>query len=166
MLIAHAPTGYIVSKTLNKKSKTNFVVFSLIFSLWPDLDLFYYYFFDKAVAFHHTYFTHLPIVMFISFFITLPLTYISSLRNIKPYYYLFFINWALHLVLDTFTGGILWLYPFSQYMFLFIKIPPISQNWIISFIFHWSFILELIIVIWSVILLYEEVKNENRSLFN
>jgi inner membrane protein len=66
MLIAHAPAGYIIAKTLNKRSSAAFVICSLIFSIWPDIDLLYYYLFEYGKVFHHTYFPHLPIVMVIT----------------------------------------------------------------------------------------------------
>ena len=152
MLIAHMPAGYIVSKIANKKTSSLYTICGLIFSVWPDLDLFYYYFFDKTGTFHHTYFTHLPFVAVISFLIMFSLTFIKGLKKHCPYYWLFYINWGVHLVCDTFTGGIAWLYPFNDMLFTIINIPPISPNWVISFIFHWSFTIEIAIVIWAVVL--------------
>ena len=150
MLIAHAPNGYIVSKAIHKRYR--YVVYSLIFSVWPDLDLIYYYFFDRSGYFHHTYITHLPFAILIGFLVTLPLTCLNFSKRFRIYYWLFFINWSLHLLLDTFTGGIMWLYPFSNEMFLMIEIPAISQNWIVSFVLHWSFMIESAIVALSAII--------------
>ena len=152
MLIAHVPAGYIVSKIMHKGNNVSFIFCSLVFSLWPDFDLIYYYFFENTKAFHHTYLPHLPITILISFLVTLPFTYLKCFKNIKIYYWLFFVNWILHLLLDSFTGGILWAYPFSDKMFVLIKIPPIYQSWYISFILHWSFLIELSIITWAMIL--------------
>ena len=92
MLIAHAPAGYIAAKTLCKRSTATYVICSLIFAIWPDLDLLYYYFFTSNGAFHHTYFPHLPIAMVAGFLLTLPLLYIDRLKKFKDIYLLFFIK--------------------------------------------------------------------------
>jgi hypothetical protein len=57
------------------------------------------------------------------------------------------MSWALHFVLDTFTGGIVWLYPFNGNTFMFFTVPPISQSWVVSFVFHWTFLIEISIVV-------------------
>ena len=164
MLIAHGPSGYIVSKIVKRKSNASFVVCSLIFSLWPDLDLIYYYIFDKAKTFHHTYFPHLPIVLFACFIVTIPLINTVHFKHLKEYYIIFFANWALHLILDTFTGGILWLYPFSSKLFALFVIPPTSPNWVVSFILHWSFLIELAIVLSAgALLTYSWKKKRGRA---
>ena len=145
MLIAHIPTGYIVSKTLKKGGNRAYVLCGLLFSIWPDLDLVYYYVFDKAKTFHHTYFTHLPIVMVTAFLITLPLFHMRFLEEMKAFHILFFLNWLMHLILDTYTGGVLWLYPFSSKLFCLISGPEVYKSWVLSFITHWSFAVELAI---------------------
>ena len=154
------PAGYIVSKIQDKKAKPSYVVCSIIFSIWSDLDLFYYYFFDKTGAFHHTYFTHLPIIALSGFFIMFPLIHLQRLKRFSSYYWIFYINWGLHMICDTLTGGILWLYPFSNRLFTIISIPPISRSWIVSFVFHWSFIIELMIVVWAAVIFIKNLKQK------
>jgi len=163
MLIAHMPAGYIVSKAIKKQTKYSLIFSSLIFSIWPDLDLLYFYFFDSTKTFHHTYFPHLPVVMIAAFIITLPLYNVKRFKSMRIYYVLFFVNWLIHLILDTFTGGILWLYPISKQQFLFIDIPAVYNHWITSFVLHWSFAIELAIaaVALAVIL---KTKNTNGQL--
>lgn len=148
MLIAHAPAGYIVNRTFNKARNQNisFLKFGLIFSLWPDLDLIYFYFFDKKATFHHLYFAHLPFALLICLLLVIPFKHLKVFQRIKNYYYLFLINWFVHLILDTFTGGIAWLYPLSNKVFTLIVVPAVYSHWIISFILHWSFVIEIIIV--------------------
>jgi inner membrane protein len=148
MLIAHAPAGYIVNRTFNKARNQNvsFLKFGLIFSLWPDLDLIYFYFFDRKATFHHLYFTHLPFVLLICLLLVIPFKNSKVFKTIKNYYYLFLINWVVHLVLDTFTGGIAWLYPLSNKVLTLFVVPAVYSHWIISFILHWTFIIEIIIV--------------------
>jgi inner membrane protein len=158
MLIAHAPAGYIVAKTMRQRSPASYALCSVVFSVWPDLDLLYFYFFAHGKTFHHTYFTHLPLAVLGSFLLTLPLLRLTGLRKFKGIYLFFFVNWALHLLLDTVNGGIMWLYPFSKRLFTFITVPPHYSHWIISFVLHWSFLIELAIVAWAITLLLKTRK--------
>ena len=152
MILAHIPTGYIVSKAFNHDRPVPLALSSLLFSCWPDLDLVFFYFFDLTKTFHHCYFPHLPVVMFIMFLVSLPLPF--AFRTIRPYYWLFFINWALHLVLDSYTGGIAWLYPIREETYKLVNnIPAIHSSWVISFALHRSFLLEIAIVAVALILL-------------
>ena len=158
MLVAHMPAGYITAKALKKESKPAHIIASLLFSIWPDLDLLYFYIFDKTKTFHHTYFTHLPVALLAALIVTLPLFRLKFFEKIKVYYILFFTNWLIHLILDTFTGGIMWFYPFDKTLVLFIKIPAVYKSWILSFITHWSFGIEILIIAVSVILLVKTKK--------
>ena len=162
MLIAHIPAGYITSKvaskTVKKEHTPSLVISSFIFSVWHDLDLIYFYFFDSTKTFHHLYFPHLPIVMITAFIVTLPLYCLKKFEKFRIYHILFFVNWLIHLILDTFTGGIAWLYPFNNEIFLFIDIPANFNHWIISFILHWSFVIELVFVAVALILFLKTVK--------
>jgi len=150
MLIAHIPSGYIIAKIF-KQEKKSVVVSSLIFSVWPDLGLIYFYLFDSSVS-HRHFFPHLPIVMVSAFFITLPLYRTKVFEKIRIYYVLFFVNWLVHLILDTFTERIFWLYPLSNHGFQLIEVPAVFNHWIISFALHWSFAVELAIAAFALIL--------------
>jgi inner membrane protein len=160
MLIAHIPAGYIVSKKFNdiKKEKISFLKYGLIFSIWPDLDLIYFYLIDEKKHLHHMYFPHLPLFLLISFAIIIVIKKLNILKKGENLCYLFLINWFVHLVLDTITGGISWLYPFSKKLYVFIKIPPTYSSWITSFVLHWSFIIEIMITVYSCILLFRQEK--------
>ena len=145
MLIAHIPTGYIVAKAL-KHERKSLIIASMIFSLLPDLGLIYFYLFDGRQTSHREYFPHLPLVMCAAFLLTLPLYRMKFFEKFKPYYVLFFVNWAAHLVLDTFTERIYWLWPFSSRGFMLVEVPAAFGHWIVSFVLHWSFTVELAIV--------------------
>ena len=119
--------------------------------MWPDLGLIYFYLFDRSVI-HRQFFPHLPIVMALAFLVTLPLYRMSFFKKMRIYYVLFFINWLIHLALDTFTERIFWLYPLSNHAFQLIEVPAAFSHWIISFVLHWSFVVELSISTFALIL--------------
>jgi len=165
MILAHIPTGYIVSKAFNHSKPVPLTLSSLLFSFWPDFDLVYFYFFDSAKTFHHYYFPHLPVVMFVVFLVSLPLLFIF--RAARPYYWLFFINWALHLILDSYTGGIAWLYPIQKEIYKLVNnIPAIHSNWVISFALHPSFLLEVTITVVALVLFIFNFSKHNAGIRN
>lgn len=154
MLIAHASAGYIVTKSFNKIKKDNisYLKYGLIFSILPDLDLLYFYLIDNKNTLHHFYFPHIPAFLLLGCLLIPVLKQLKITSKIINIYSLFLINWFVHLVLDTITGGINWLFPFSERLFFLIQIPAKYPHWILSFIFHWSFLIEIGIIIWSIIL--------------
>ena len=158
MLIAHIPSGYVIAKAF-KQEKKSVVASSLIFSVLPDLGLIYYYLIDNSVS-HRHFFPHLPIVMASVFLITLPLYRMKLFEKMRIYYVLFFANWLTHLILDTFTERIFWFYPLSNHGFQLIEIPAVFNHWIISFVFHWSFVAELVIVTFTLILFLRSRKRK------
>ena len=154
MLIAHAPAGYIIAKKMNCERKP-LVIASMVFALLPDLDLLYYYTANRQELFHHYYFPHLPLALLTCFcfaWLLLKLLKRETAETVKPYFLLLFLNWFVHLLLDTVTGGIAWLYPLSSEMTTLLAIPAAYSHWVLSFVLHWSFLFELGIVAFALLL--------------
>ena len=57
----------------------------------------------------------------------------------------------IHLALDSLVGGILWLYPFNSTAYTLIIVPARFGHWVLNFVFHWTFIIELGIVVLAII---------------
>lgn len=159
MFIGHIPAGYITTRFLLNKSKSRakstyiyIIGLGIFASILPDLDLVYFYFFDNRQHLHHTYFPHLPAfwLVIMTFFYTAIFFY----KNEKLYLFgaIFFLNIFLHLLLDTFTGHVLWLYPFSDTSFVFFDVPARHGWWVLNFILHWTFAFEIILCILAVML--------------
>ncbi|MCL2213318.1 MAG: metal-dependent hydrolase [Oscillospiraceae bacterium] len=145
MLIAHIPTGYLVAKAM-KHEKKSLIFSSMLFSVLPDLGLIYFYLVSRQVS-HRTWFPHLPVVLLGTFLVTFPFYHIKRFEKARPFYVLFFVNWLVHLVQDSFTEQIRWLYPIVDRGFGLIEIPANFDHWIISFVFHWSFLVEIAIAL-------------------
>lgn len=163
MLIAHAPAGYITLKLFNKLKgeEIPYIKYGLIFSLWPDLDLLYFYLIDKKSTLHHFYFPHIPAFLLLACCLIPVLKAFKISSNRLNIYYLFLINWFVHLILDTVSGGINWLYPFSDKLWVLINIPANYSHWIISFVLHWSFLIEISIVALSGYLVYKGSRSKS-----
>lgn len=154
MFIAHLPAGYLLACGLTRKIphqqklQKNLMFFCLIGSIFPDIDLLYFYFVDGGQTHHHKFFTHWPIVW-------LPLLLVFGLRFLflrKKFDLLcagFFFAGFIHLILDTFVGDIWWLAPFIDQPFAFFTVPAITKPWWLNFVIHWSFAVEVFICFWA-----------------
>jgi inner membrane protein len=56
----------------------------------------------------------------------------------------------VHLCLDSIVGDIWWLAPFVDRPFSLFTVPALYQPWWLNFLLHWSFGLELGLVVWAV----------------
>ena len=57
----------------------------------------------------------------------------------------FFAGIAVHLLLDSVAGDIKWLWPCSDRFFHLITIPASHSHWMLNFILHPVFLLEIMI---------------------
>lgn len=155
MFIAHIPASYLYTSWLIEKwdihekiglTKISIISLALIMGVLPDIDLFYFYLIDHRQHNHHTYWTHLP--FFWLLFLGIP-TLIGLITKQKKLLWLTILietNIILHLILDTHLGRIQWLYPISEHAIYLLEIPATHKNWILNFVLHWTFLLELLVV--------------------
>ncbi len=163
MFIAHIPSGYILAKFLGTKlkatglSKKTFFALLMVGAVFPDLDLFYFYFIDERSVHHHKYFVHwfsvwLPI--FFAAILYLKITKFSS--KMAWMIGLFSAGAVLHICLDTFVGDV-WLFaPFIDRPYVFFEVTPRYQPWWLNFILHWSFLVELLICVYALYLYFRK----------
>ncbi len=120
MFFAHLPAGYLLTRKMIKYSadstiSSKYLMFiGLVSSIIPDIDILYHVFLDKEKLFHHYYWPHIPFWI-ITFHICILL--VLKLAGMKRFYlaaHIIAANFLLHMVLDTMTTWILWLYPFSM----------------------------------------------------
>jgi len=152
MLIAHLPAGYLLTRRIAPRLAAStavaqrLIVVGLAASVFPDIDLVYFYLGDGRRTLHHDYWTHIP-----AFWPVLALAVIALMRLARlaiPWreILVFLAGIFLHLALDTISGGILWAWPASQHRFLLIDVPARFDWWVWNFVLHWSFLLELAIL--------------------
>ena len=60
-------------------------------------------------------------------------------RDWLPMVTVFTTGAMLHMAMDTIAAPLRWLAPFSDVVTEFVQIPKIHSNWIVSFVFHWTF---------------------------
>ncbi len=146
MLIAHLPAGYIIATAASRRATSPAIMAAaLIGSVAPDFDMIYFYASGGRVH-HHAYVTHWPLFWLVSALLILPL-----LKWLRPAWlaagFVFFAAAMLHMVMDTIAAPLLWLAPFSVREFEMVRVPATHGNWILSFMLHWTFLLEIAICV-------------------
>lgn len=160
MLIAHAPAGYLITRLLARSVFKNTVrhertdgfyqrlMFAgILGSILPDFDLIYYSFFDSSKTAHHGYITHMPVFWLSIWCLCMLIGKIIHDRRTYALGTTLCMNAVVHLVLDTLTGVICWLYPFSIEGVNIFKVANIHIWWVQNYLYHWTFLIEIAITL-------------------
>ncbi len=143
MITAHLPSGYILARTTRRPEPL--VVWACILgAVWPDFDLLFFYLVDDRAFHHHRYWVHAPGFWLMILAVVTPIA--LRLRSpLKQAAFWFMGGWFLHMCLDTVVGDIMWLWPYSDQMFRLATVQPTHSHFVLSFMAHWSFALEIMI---------------------
>lgn len=165
MFIAHLPAGYIAATALAKRWPETLRKWMtgalLVGSVFPDLDMFYFYLIDRGRNLHHHYWTHLPAFWAAWLIAALALALFARGRRLAFVVCAFIGGVFLHLILDTPFGGVLWLAPISNHSFQLVTVPATRSWWVWSFVFHWSFAFELAICAIAGAIYFRRQRNGN-----
>lgn len=141
MLSAHLPSGYLLARGIGWPGKAVLAT-ALIGAVLPDFDMLWFYFVDHGSTHHHRYWPHVPAFWAIA---ALPVLGLALWMNNLRLGLVFLAAIALHLILDSISGGILWGWPANDRLMSLVTVPATHDHWILSFVFHWTFLLELAI---------------------
>ncbi|RWI15458.1 MAG: metal-dependent hydrolase [Mesorhizobium sp.] len=150
MLIAHLPSGYILGRLARRRRReaSDVVAAAMLGSVIPDIDMLYFYLIDGGRTHHHAYITHWPL-----FWATIGTVGVSVGRLLGsrrlPSIAIFLAGAMVHMALDTVASPIMWLAPFSHRPFELVAVPASHGNWVLNFVLHWTFALELVICAWG-----------------
>lgn len=143
MFIGHLPAGYVLSRAFSDRRAQAAV---LIGSVLPDADLLYFYTLSDRAVVHHEYWTHIPAFWLLVCGVTwiaLQLTGSAYRIYVAP----LLVGILLHLCLDSIAGSVLWFAPFSEAKVTLVHVPALYSPWVLNFIFHWTFLLELAVIV-------------------
>jgi hypothetical protein len=140
MLTAHLPSGYMLARLLPRARWM--LPAALIGAVLPDADMLWIHFVDQGSVHHHRYWVHIPAFWAAIAALTLPFLAIFS-RSQLPAAAVFFAALLLHLILDSIGGSILWAAPFDSRLYALVEVPASQSHWVLSFLLHWTFLLEL-----------------------
>jgi hypothetical protein len=144
MITAHLPAGYLLARAL--PPRPGLVATVLAASVLPDLDLAWFYLVDDRAFHHHRYWVHVPGFWALVAVVVLPPLRLFAPR-LFPYAVAALAAILLHLVLDSVAGSIMWLWPFSDRLHALVEVPATRSHWVLSFLTHWTVLLEL--AIWA-----------------
>lgn len=151
MFIAHLPAGYLLAKPLLRRYQpryaTALLIVALVASVLPDADLFYFYWIDQQQHHHHSYWTHWPVFWLVIVAVGLSLGALLRQTWLWQATLMLGLGTGLHMLLDTVAGGIMWLAPWSTESIVLTTVTDRYDGWLWNFVWHWTAILELMIVI-------------------
>lgn len=150
MIIAHLPAGYVAARLTGQTSGPVFWAL-LAGSVFPDLDLIWFFLVDDRAFHHHKYWVHAPGFWVMVAAIALPLIAGFARQWLRPAL-AFLAAIFLHLILDSLVGSIMWLWPYSDQLYQLFTVPTTRHHWIISFMLHPSFLAEIAITVWALVL--------------
>lgn len=179
VFIAHLPAGYLVTRvlwprlrferslvaTLGRSPAREWrlaLTVGLTASLAPDLDLLWFYGVDGGQTHHHHFFPHLPFVWIVGGVVALGICAVLRKRRAAQLVILATCCGLMHLLLDTVVGHIKWGWPLSPHMFAAFDVPVRGGHWVLNFVLHWSFALEVLIVAVAVGVAFVERRNRGR----
>lgn len=150
MFIAHLPAGYLLTRAILRRAHRpsgKLLALGLVASIAPDFDLLYFYFFDQRQVHHHAYALHWPLAWAAVCGSVMCVALLLKKRAWLLPAIIVLANGLLHMVLDTLVGGIAWLAPFNKALWHVTSVPAQYSWWPANFILHWTFLLELLIVL-------------------
>ena len=115
---------------------------ALIGSVLPDLDLIYFYGVDSSVH-HHAFPPHWPLFWLAGLSASSLGIAITENKTWAQVGLVVSAAALLHCLLDSIAGSIRWLAPFSDRETTLVTVPATHDSWIVSFVTHWTFGVEL-----------------------
>jgi inner membrane protein len=158
MIIGHLPAGYICSKLLFGRferfrcSLRTFIAAGMLGAIAPDFDMIYLYLVDHGQRHHHTYWTHYPVFWIGLLCLSGLWLFLAQRKSIAALAVILSFNGFLHMLLDSIVGDIWWFAPWADRAYALFTVPARYSPWWLNFILHWSFALEIGLVVWAVTL--------------
>lgn len=158
MTFAHIPAGYITCRLLAEacgpriRSEKAYLSWGLFGAVAPDLDYLYLAVTGNLQVNHHLCFTHFLLVWVALFMASSVWMYRDRTGQPPLSAFMFSLGGLVHIFLDTISGRVFWLAPFSYETFsgdnlLFSIATEFAQTHR-----HWGYGVELLIIIWAAIL--------------
>ena len=144
MLVAHLPAGYLAAKSAQAVGVSKAVFWGiLVGSIAPDLDMLWFHLVDNRSTHHHEYLTHRPIIWAGLLLVGLVVrrSFISAVGA----------GALFHLMLDSIAGKVSWGWPFFDGATTLVTVQPTHDLWMKSFMAHWTFKVELAIVLLALV---------------
>ncbi|ETD90981.1 metal-dependent hydrolase (plasmid) [Rhodobacter capsulatus] len=149
MFIAHLPAGYLLSRQIAKShpAKGALIATGLLASVLPDTDLFWFYLVSDRQSLHHGYMFHWPLFWGLIAALSWGFARALGAHGAGSFILVALANLLLHLALDSVAAGVGWLRPLSTIEVNLVEVPARYNWWVWNFVLHWTFGLELAIIL-------------------
>lgn len=160
MFISHLPAGYMMTRHFAKKRENRncLILTGLCASILPDLDLLWFYLIDNRQHAHHGYLFHMPLFWVILAVSAFAFARLMRWRQAEPFIFVTLAGLLLHMVLDSIAAEIAWFRPFSTYEVNLVHVPRRYEWWVWNFVLHWTFLLEIGIVVAAATTFWRDVR--------
>lgn len=151
MFIGHLPSGYLLTRSLGRALRVSgWMWLGLLASVFPDIDLAWFYLVDHRRAMHHHYWIHRPFDWLLIGAAWIGLGAALRLPRLRTAAYIVLPNIFLHLLLDSIVGKIDWLYPWRGRGYSLFEVKPAHHEWYVAnYLFHWTFCFEIFVLVWA-----------------
>lgn len=154
MIFSHAPLGFIITYSTSKiwkekltKRETFWIFFiGILFSIFPDVDLFYYYFISSGET-HRALITHTPFLYILLSLVVFLIGFIFKRSFVKLVALVVLLTSFSHLLLDSLGSGIAWLYPYNDLLYGFLSFSFLSEGFYGQYLFAIVYSLELLFIL-------------------
>ena len=165
MFVGHMPAGYILTSAMRGRAPSwnkALMATGLVASILPDADLLWFYMVDQRQTVHHAYITHTPAFWLGVAAAALTVCWVMKWRVGPLFVGVALANVLLHLALDSIAAEVYWLWPFPVLPVNIVHIPAHYGWWVWNFVLHWTFALELIVILVAVVLWTSQRKRPER----
>ncbi|MEM8653117.1 MAG: metal-dependent hydrolase [Pseudomonadota bacterium] len=153
MIVGHLAAGYLAARGLAAVGAPAVFAGLLIGSVLPDIDMLWFFFIDGQQTHHHDYITHRPVVWAIA----LALAAVIQ----RPFFVGLGMGGLLHLALDSIVGKVAWAWPFSNVAKPLVEVPATQSHWVLSFLFHWTFAVEIALCVIALVLFFQRRRSSS-----
>jgi len=149
MFVAHIPAGYLLSRYMSRghADRKALILTGVVASVLPDTDLLWFYLVDNRQTVHHSYVFHWPLFWVACAACAWAVARMMHRPRLYPFIGIALACLLLHMVLDSIAAEILWLKPFAELEVNLVQVPACYGWWVWNFVLHWTFLLELAIVL-------------------
>ncbi|WP_420586233.1 metal-dependent hydrolase [Ruegeria sp.] len=149
MFIGHLPGAYLIFRAATPNLGKLAFAAAMVGAVAPDLDILWFYFVDDRGHHHHSYLTHRPIIW--AGFLLCGAVLRLWLPRAGTALAFFGAGGLVHMMLDSITGQVAWLWPLSDATYPLVTVQATHSHWILSFLNHWTFKVEIAIVLLALI---------------
>lgn len=167
MFIAHLPAGYVIARGFHRCGTMvrGGMSACLLGSLFPDIDLLWFYLVDGCRYHHHSYATHWPAV-WLGLLVAAGIRWRCTGKNSAAALSLFALGGLVHVLLDGVVGDIQLFAPWCDTYYALATVPSKVQPWWLNFFLHWSMLVEVLIcaaAAWLLLSRRSRGKHSNQS---